>query len=97
MERAERSVIVRGRLTDSSHIELDEPVSDIHGAVEVAVRPIEEHAAGSPAAILKVMRGLPILEPGDVDELERMIEANKMTSRAGRLSGADKEQGGPLE
>jgi hypothetical protein len=37
----ERVVIVRGRVTDSRHIELDEPVDEIGGDVEVTVRPIE--------------------------------------------------------
>jgi hypothetical protein len=35
-------------------------------------------AAGSPAAVLHAMRALPKLEPGDVDELERMIEQGKL-------------------
>ena len=37
----ERSVIVRGRVTDSRHIELDEPVDEITGDVEVTVRPLD--------------------------------------------------------
>jgi len=40
----ERAVVVRGNLKDPSHIELDEPVSDIKGAVEVTVRPIRRSA-----------------------------------------------------
>ncbi|HXH13717.1 MAG TPA: hypothetical protein VNP04_28590 [Alphaproteobacteria bacterium] len=44
MERAE---IVRGRVTDSRHIELYEPVGEIAGEVEVTVRPLErEHDEG---------------------------------------------------
>ena len=38
----QRAFIVRGNLSDPSHIELDEPVSDIRGPVEVTVRPIRE-------------------------------------------------------
>ena len=38
----ERTVVVQGNLRDPSHIELDEPVSDIHGRVQVTVRPLEE-------------------------------------------------------
>jgi hypothetical protein len=37
----ERAVIVKGRVTDSRHIELDEPVDDIAGEVEVTVRPLD--------------------------------------------------------
>jgi len=36
----ERAVIVKGKVTDSRHIELDEPVEDIAGDVEVTVRPL---------------------------------------------------------
>jgi actin-like ATPase involved in cell morphogenesis len=34
------AVIVRGRVTDSRHIELDEPVGQLEGAVEVTLRPV---------------------------------------------------------
>jgi hypothetical protein len=37
----ERAVIVKGRVTDSRHIELDEPVDEITGDVEVTVRPLD--------------------------------------------------------
>ena len=40
----ERTVVVQGKLSDPSHIELDEPLSDIHGRVQVTVRPIEQAA-----------------------------------------------------
>ena len=33
-----RSIIVRGRLSDPQHIELTEPVSEISGEVEVLIR-----------------------------------------------------------
>lgn len=77
----DRTIVVRGNLSDPSHIELDEPVSDIRGPVEVTVRPIQELAPGSPLAVLHVLRGLPDLEAGDVDELERLIEAGKVPTR----------------
>jgi hypothetical protein len=37
----QRAIIVKGRVTDSRHIELDEPVEDLAGEVEVIVRPVE--------------------------------------------------------
>jgi uncharacterized protein len=37
----ERAVIVKGKVTDSRHIELDEPVEEITGDVEVTVRPLD--------------------------------------------------------
>ncbi|MBI3302949.1 MAG: hypothetical protein HYZ72_12860 [Deltaproteobacteria bacterium] len=34
----ERIIVVRGTLNDPTHIELDEPVTELHGPVEVVVR-----------------------------------------------------------
>ena len=84
-----RAVVVRGKLNDPSHIELDEPLSEIWGAVELTVRPVEEPTAGSPQAVLQAMRALPNLAPGDVDELERMIEAGKLPTHAEGLFDAE--------
>jgi hypothetical protein len=77
----ERAVVVRGHLSDPNHIDLDEPVAGLRGAVEVTLRPIREASLGSPLAVLQAMRALPDLEPGDVDELERMIEEGKLPTR----------------
>ncbi|MDI7266548.1 MAG: hypothetical protein QME96_00965 [Myxococcota bacterium] len=38
----EHAVIVRGRMTDERHVELDEPVEEVDGAVEVTLRPVRE-------------------------------------------------------
>ena len=43
---------VRGRLSDPRHIELDEPVNDLVGAVEVTVRPAPSPADGAPRALI---------------------------------------------
>ena len=53
----ERVVTVRGRLTDSRHIELDEPVDEIAGDVEVTVRPLDharQEAATDIEALVRV-------------------------------------------
>ncbi len=42
----EKSVVVHRKLADPRHIELDEPVTEIRGAVEVVLRPVA--AAGVP-------------------------------------------------
>lgn len=42
--------------------------------LEVHVDDQPEAPSGSPAAILKMMRSLPRLEPGDIEALERAIE-----------------------
>jgi len=76
-----RTIVVSGRLSDSRHVELDEPVTEIEGPVEVVLRPAKQKptgTAGRPVAVLDAMRALPNLEAGDVDELERMIEEGKL-------------------
>lgn len=59
----ERTVVVRGKLNDPSHIELDEPVSDIKGPVEVTVRPIRRSTPD------------PLFESATQDEWEREFHA----------------------
>jgi hypothetical protein len=44
----DRAIVVRGKLSDPSHIELDEPVSGINGPVEVTVRPVQTAKPRSP-------------------------------------------------
>jgi hypothetical protein len=54
----ERAVIVKGRVTDSRHIELDEPVDDIAGEVEVTVRPLtrtQEDGATDIEALMRIV------------------------------------------
>jgi len=91
----ERTVVVRGKLNDPSHIELDEPLSEIRGAVEVTVRLVREPIVGSPLKVLRVMRALADLEPGDVDELEHTIEAGKLPTRSEGLFDAAMHRMGP--
>ena len=56
-------------------IELEENLPYCDGQpVSVSVEALHpDFQSGSAAAILKVMRGLPDLNPDDVDELERLI------------------------
>jgi hypothetical protein len=79
----DRVIVVRGILSDPSHIELEQPVSDFHGQVEVIVRPIGELAAGSPLAVLDAKRALPDVDADEVDELERMIDATAPSNQGG--------------
>lgn len=72
-----RTRIVEGHFVDPRHIEIDEPVSGVHGRVQVTVRPITQPTPGSPAAVLAAMRAEPHLDPADVDELERMIRLGR--------------------
>lgn len=78
-------IVVRGTLRDPSHIELEEPVPNIHGPVEVTLRSIRELAVSSASAILHALAALPEVKAEDVDELESMIEKGKLQSPAGGL------------
>lgn len=40
----ERTVVVNGRLSDSRHVELHEPVTGLEGEVEVVLRPARSKA-----------------------------------------------------
>ena len=40
----ERALVVRGKLTDAQHIELDEPVTDLEGRVDVVLRSVPSDA-----------------------------------------------------
>jgi hypothetical protein len=64
-------------------IELEEalPYSDGQ-AVSVSVEALHpDLQRGSAAAILKVMRSLPDLNPDDIDELERLIRQGRLPVR----------------
>jgi len=55
----QRAIVIRGRLADSRHIELDEPVDDMPGDVEITLRPVVETARPRRdiAEIIASMRG----------------------------------------
>ncbi len=70
-------------------IELEEPLPYCEGQlVSVSVEPLRpEDQAGSPLAIVKVMRDLPSLDPEDVDALEQAIERGKLPVRTQGVFG----------
>ena len=53
-----KAVTVRGRLADPRHVELEEPVTDLLGPVEVVLRPAIEPANDSPARRVERARAL---------------------------------------
>ena len=55
----ERAVVVRGRLTDAQHIELDEPVTDLDGPVDVVLRRIPSGTAEHDEDIFDFIARLP--------------------------------------
>jgi hypothetical protein len=87
----DRTHVVEGRLNDPRHIELDEPLVDVQGRVQVTVRPITQPEPGSPQGVLRVVRSLPDLDPNDIDELERSIETGKLPARSEGLFDSDPE------
>jgi hypothetical protein len=58
-----RAVIVRGRLSDPRHIELEEDLPEMRGPVEVAVRPIQGDVV------------VPLFDSTTNEEWERMFHA----------------------
>ncbi len=55
----QRAIILRGRLADSRHIELDEPVEEMHGRVEITLRSVasEERPRRDIAEVIASLRG----------------------------------------
>lgn len=67
----QRAIIVRGRLNGARRIDLDEPVEDVTGEVEVVVRMVEAEAAPR-RHLADVLRSLP---PGtrSKDDIDRQV------------------------
>jgi hypothetical protein len=55
----ERAIVVRGRLADAQHIELEEPVTDIEGPVEVVLRSVPHEAENRGEDIFDFIAKLP--------------------------------------
>lgn len=72
----ERTVVVKGKLSDSRHVELDEPVTGISGPVEVVLRPSRPRADGDKEDIFDFIARLP---PGSrsKDDIDRQIRAER--------------------
>jgi hypothetical protein len=70
--RVQRAIIVRGRLSGRSRIDLDEPADELTGEVEVVVLPIERTEATPKQDIFDFLRSLP---PGtrSKEDIDRQI------------------------
>ncbi len=55
----QRAIIVRGRLADSRHIELDEPVDEMQGDVEITLRPASRAERETGESIFDFIKSLP--------------------------------------
>jgi len=74
----QRSITVRGRISDPHHIELDEPVSGIRGEVEVVVKPAEDVRSNMKQDIFDFICGLP---PGrrSRTEIDKQVRKERET------------------
>jgi hypothetical protein len=55
----ERAIVVRGKLAGARHIELEEPVTEIEGEVEVVLRPARARPTGGDESIFDHIARLP--------------------------------------
>ena len=72
MRALARAVTVRGRLSDPRHIELDEPVDNLTGAVEIVVRSAELSGDRSGIALIGLCADL-----GRAPSSEQIDEARR--------------------
>jgi hypothetical protein len=73
--------ILRGKT-----IELEELLPYPEGqTVTVSIEAVEDLPLGSPALLLKAMREPPHLEPGDIEELERVLADSKLPVKPGGI------------
>lgn len=73
----EKAVIVRGRLSDPTHVELDEAVTDVAGTVEVVLR---QAAVANEQLAPDIFELIAALPPGTRTRAE--IDAQVLAERA---------------
>lgn len=71
-----KAIVVRGRLSDSRHIELEKPVTELKGPVEVAIRSVE---GARPKARRDVFEYIAALPPGTrtKKDIDRQIQEER--------------------
>ena len=72
----ERAIVVRGKLSAPSRIELDEPVTELKGDVEVVLRSIPNRSEGKVEDIFDFIARLP---PGNrtKEDVDRQIREER--------------------
>jgi len=70
-----RAVTVRGRITDDRHIEVDEPLGELSGPVEVTLRPV----AAATSEVEDILDFLATLPPGTrtQEEIDRQVRLER--------------------
>lgn len=72
----QRAIVVKGHMISPTTVELDEPVSDVTGDVEVVLRTVVEDQTGQGETIFEFLRRLP---PGTriKEEIDRQIREER--------------------
>ena len=72
----ERAIVVRGKLTDAQHIELDEAVTELEGPVDVVLRGVPSETGGQDEDIFDFIARLP---PGSrsKEDIDRQIREER--------------------
>jgi hypothetical protein len=72
----ERAIVVRGKLANAQRIELDEPVTELEGAVEVVLRRIPSETEGEEEDIFDFIAKLP---PGtrSKEDIDRQVREER--------------------
>ena len=70
----ERAIVVRGRLSDERHLELDEAVADMAGELEVVIRRLNGQARPLGQTLLEFIAAMPpgIRTKEDIDAALRI-------------------------
>jgi hypothetical protein len=71
-----KAIVVRGRLCDSRHIELEEPVTEVKGPVEVAIRSVGKSQRKKHLDVFEYIAALP---PGTrtKQDIDRQIQEER--------------------
>lgn len=71
-----RAIVVRGRFSDARHIELEEPVRELKGPVEVAIRAVGKSRRKTQPDVFEYIATLP---PGTrtKQEIDRQIQEER--------------------
>jgi len=57
----QRAIVVKGRMVGPTTVELEEPVSEVTGDVEVVLRTVAEDRASQGETVFEFLRRLPLL------------------------------------
>lgn len=89
--RIQRAIVVRGRLIDPTHIELDEPVDEIQGPVEVIIRAVD-----SPEDVfLQKLHALPQAKQDEAADFVEFLSARHAAKNEGLMKAKSEQVARP--